>query len=224
MTATTSASTATLADQAYATLLDRLVMLDIAPGEPINELSLVSELGIGRTPLREALKRLEAEHLVRTFPRRGTFAAAADIGDLRSITEVRLLLEPAGARAAAADASDAEREHLRALARDIAALEGTSPTPRVLLEFDLAAHRAIYALVQNLHLREVLLRLDHQSTRLWWSVIQQVPKVASHIEGHHGLLMAVADGDPETAAQRAGSHVSQFHAQLQEDLVRSAQL
>lgn len=217
----TATAPASLADRAYATLLDRLVMLDIAPGDPINELALVNELGIGRTPLREALKRLESEHLVRTFPRRGTFAAAADVGDLRSITEVRLLLEPAGARQAASAASETEREALRALARDIAALEGTSPSPRVLLEYDLASHRAIYALVRNLHLREVLLRLDHQSTRLWWGVIQELPSVAMHIEGHHGLLTAVADGDPEVAAERAGAHVAEFHTQLQEAVVGS---
>ncbi|WP_156761263.1 GntR family transcriptional regulator [Microbacterium karelineae] len=213
-----------LADQAYGILLDRLVMLDIAPGDPINETSLTAELGVGRTPVREALKRLESEHLVQSFPRRGTFAARAEISDLRSITEMRLILEPAGTRKAADDADDAQREQLRALASDIAALRTSDPSLRTLLEFDLATHRAIYRLVENAYMREVLFRLDNQATRLWWSVIEEVPSVADHIAGHHALLTAVADGDPGTAAELAQAHVAEFHAQLQAALLRSAAL
>lgn len=213
-----------LAEHAYGVLLDRLVMLDIAPGEPINETSLTTELGVGRTPVREALKRLEAEHLVQSFPRRGTFAARAELGDLRSITEMRLILEPEGTRKATEDADDAQRDELRSLASDIAALRTSDPSVRTLLEFDLATHRAIYRLVENAYMREALFRLDNQATRLWWSVIEEVPSVADHIAGHHALLTAVADGDPGTSADLARAHVEDFHAQLQAALIRSAAL
>lgn len=213
-----------LADRAYDLLLDRLVMLDIAPGEPINETTLTAELDMGRTPVREALKRLEAEHLVQTFPRRGTFAARADLADLRSITEMRMILEPAGARKAAADADDEQRARLRALASDIASLRTSAPDARALIEFDLATHRAVYRLVENAYMRESLFRLDNQATRLWWSVIQDVPSVADHIAGHQSLLTAVADGDPDTAAELAREHVTEFHAQLQGALLKSAAL
>lgn len=213
-----------LADRAYDLLLDRLVMLDIAPGDPINETTLTAELDMGRTPVREALKRLEAEHLVQTFPRRGTFAARADLADLRSITEMRMILEPEGARRAASDAADDERARLRALASDIASLRTSAPDARSLIEFDLATHRAVYRLIENAYMRESLFRLDNQATRLWWSVIQDVPSVADHIAGHQALLTSVADGDPDTAAELAREHITEFHAQLQEALVRSAAL
>ena len=79
----------TNADRAYEVVRDRLVMLDIRPGEPINDDRLAAELGLGRTPVREALKRLERDRLVIAYPRRGTFATAVDMTDLADISEIR---------------------------------------------------------------------------------------------------------------------------------------
>ena len=64
-------------------------MLDIRPGSPINEDQLSASLGMGRTPIREALKRLAHERLVVAYPRRGTFATDVNITDLAHISEVR---------------------------------------------------------------------------------------------------------------------------------------
>ena len=90
-----------LAEQAYRQLRDRLIMLEIRPGDPINDGALAAELGVGRTPVREALKRLESDHLVVSYPRRGTFATIVDITELADVSEIRELLEPHAARRAA---------------------------------------------------------------------------------------------------------------------------
>ena len=79
-----------MADRAYGAVKEKLVLLQIQPGSPINESELASELGVGRTPIREALKRLEMDHLVVSYPRRGTFATTVDIAELAEITELRL--------------------------------------------------------------------------------------------------------------------------------------
>src|SRR5919106_3542738 len=105
-------SAESLADRAYREIRDRLVMLDIRPGSPINEDQLGASLGIGRTPVREALKRLAYERLVVAFPRRGTFATDVNITDLALISEVRQHLEPIAAAAAARRASDQDRASL----------------------------------------------------------------------------------------------------------------
>ena len=84
-----------LADLAYRQIQDLLVRLDIRPGAPINEEDLCLRLGLGRTPVREALKRLEHERLVVAFPRRGTFATEINVTDLTHIFEVRAVIEPA---------------------------------------------------------------------------------------------------------------------------------
>src|SRR5258707_13041200 len=89
------------ADLAYQLIRERLVMLDIRPSEPINDEGLARQLGFGRTPGREALKRLERDRLVMAYPRPGTFATTVDITDLAHIQEIRRPLEPAGAARAA---------------------------------------------------------------------------------------------------------------------------
>ena len=76
-------------DLAYRIIRERLIMLDIRPSEPINDEGLARELGFGRTPVREALKRLERDRLVIAYPRRGTFATTVDITDLAHIQEIR---------------------------------------------------------------------------------------------------------------------------------------
>src|ERR1700749_4755875 len=82
-----------LADRAYRELRDRLVTLRIAPGAPIDEDLIGRELEMGRTPVREAIKRLALENLVTVFPRRGTFASDINITDLAHISDVRGQLE-----------------------------------------------------------------------------------------------------------------------------------
>src|SRR5689334_23597367 len=77
-----SSAPASLADKAYVAIRDRLIMLDIRPGDPIDDDALAQDLGVGRTPVREALKRLEVDRLVVSYPRRGTFATGMDISDL----------------------------------------------------------------------------------------------------------------------------------------------
>lgn len=219
-----AAERANLADYAYGILRDRLVMLDIPPGAPINETALAAELDLGRTPLREALKRLQTDHLVQFYARRGTFATPADLAELRSLTEMRVILEPAATRKAAQTASMRQRQELHRLAGDISGLMDSDPDARTLIEHDLSVHRAIYNAVDNEHMRETLFRLGNLATRLWWSVIQDVPSVADHIAGHQSLLDAVARGDAERSAELAREHVTEFHRKLQGAVIGSADM
>lgn len=109
-----------LADYAYRVLRDRLVLLDIRPGAPLGESGLALELGVGRTPLREALKRLESDHLVVTFSRRGTFATSVDATELSEITEMRRVLVPLAARRAAQHRGGTVRQDLDEALRAVA--------------------------------------------------------------------------------------------------------
>src|ERR671937_2482250 len=115
-----------LADRAYRALRDRLVTLRIPPGAPINEDALGRELRMGRTPVREAIKRLALENLVAVFPRRGTFASEINITDLAHISDVRVQLEGHAAYRAAQRLTPVQREQLGALIGEIDVRPGTS--------------------------------------------------------------------------------------------------
>jgi DNA-binding GntR family transcriptional regulator len=199
-----------LAERAYQHLRDRLIMLEIRPGEAINDGQLAAELGIGRTPVREALKRLESDHLVVSYPRRGTFATVVDITELADVSDVRELLEPLAARRAATNASADMRAELRDVARTISAIDAKPDDKRELMRYDLTVHRLIYRAAGNPHLEDTLIRYDNLATRIWCLVLDKVPSVTGHITEHVRLLEAVADGDAELAGALALEHVSSF--------------
>lgn len=205
---------ASLAERAYRVLRDRLVMLDIAPGEPINEVLLAAELGIGRTPIRESLKKLELDHLIVSYPRRGTFATPVDIAELARVSELRQVLEPFAARKAALVARPDVRAALAAKAEQIAAMEPEPADKRPLMEYDLDVHRLIYRAADNPHLEETLVRMDNLATRIWCLVLDRLPSVSEHIREHVGLLRAIVDRDAVRAAELAATHVAHFEASV----------
>src|SRR5918912_4463877 len=132
------ASAATsLADKAYVAIRDRLIMLAIRPGDPIDDDALSQDLGVGRTPVREALKRLEVDRLVVSYPRRGTFATGMDISDLAHISEIRVPLEPVAARRAAERSARSAPTELDGLPEHIGQLDVARVDPGELMRWDL---------------------------------------------------------------------------------------
>ncbi|WP_458083959.1 GntR family transcriptional regulator [Streptomyces malaysiensis] len=213
MTASTVAGQGdgTLADQAYRSISDRLVTLRIRPGEPINDERIATELGFGRTPVREALKRLEHERLIVAYPRRGTFATEVQIADLGHISEVREQLEPLAAGLAARRAGRADRADLERLLVRLAKVSGGGTE---LIRLDMAVHRAIYAATRNPYLEDTLIRYDNLATRIWCLFLDRLPGLAGHVHEHGPLLRAVIDGDAEKAATLAAGHVEGFEAAI----------
>lgn len=199
-----------LADQAYGRLRDRLTVLEIRPGAMIHDAHLASEMGIGRTPVREALKRLETDHLVVSYPRRGTFATQVDITALSDVSELRRTLEPLAAHKAALSASPTVRQQMRDLVRSLEDLAGGAPTDRAFMRADLDVHRLIYRAAGNDHLEETLVRLDNLATRIWCLVLDRVPGVSGHVHEHVELLEAIAAGRADEAAGLALDHVTSF--------------
>ncbi|MEU0845390.1 GntR family transcriptional regulator [Streptomyces sp. NPDC005962] len=199
-----------LAERAYRAIRDRLVMLEIRPGAPINEDQLAQSLGVGRTPVREALKRLQYERLIATYPRRGTFATDVNITDLAHISEVRQELEPLAAAQAARRATATDRAALTAALRELAGVDSGGREAGDLMRLDLRVHRAIYAATHNPYLEDTLVRHDNLATRIWCLFIDRLSDMAGHVEEHGPLIEAVVAGDSEKAAQLARDHVEGF--------------
>jgi DNA-binding GntR family transcriptional regulator len=199
-----------MADRAYALIRDRLIMLDIRPNDPLDDRALAQELGVGRTPVREALNRLVLERLVVTYPRRGTFATGVDIADLAGISEIRAQLEPLAARRAAEHASRATRAELADLASRTATLDVGALNRTELMRWDLTVHRAIYRAAGNPHLEDVLIRYDNLATRIFCLFLEKLPTVDEHVGEHVELLRTIADGQADRAEALAREHVLGF--------------
>jgi len=201
-----------LADRAYLALRDRLITLQIRPGEPIDDGQVARELEVGRTPVREALKRLEDDRLVIAYPRRGTFATSVDITDLAHINEIRLQLEPLAARRAAERATAVQRAELRELIARIEANDELSSDRTDLMRLDLTVHRAIYRASGNPHLEDVLIRYHNLATRIFCLFLGRLPNVVDHVNEHAPLLTTIVSGDADKAAELAREHVTGFEA------------
>ncbi|MGP4008474.1 GntR family transcriptional regulator [Streptomyces sp. 4N124] len=205
-----------LAERAYRAIRDRLVMLEIRPGAPINEDQLGQSLGVGRTPVREALKRLQYERLITTYPRRGTFATDVNITDLAHISEVRQELEPLAAAQAARRATAADRATLTAVLRELESVDPGRQDAAELMRLDLQVHRAIYAATHNPYLEDTLVRHDNLATRIWCLFIDRLPDMAGHVEEHGPLIESIVAGDPDKASELARSHVVGFERAIRD--------
>lgn len=201
-----------LAERAYLALRDRLITLDIRPGEPIDDLRIAGELEVGRTPVREALKRLEEDRLVIAYPRRGTFATGVDITDLAYINEIRVALEPLAAARAARHITAEHTVALRDLLNQLAAADERPGDRTGLMRLDLAVHRAMYRACGNPHLESVLVRYHNLATRIFCLFLDRLSDVSAHVHEHVGLLTAIVDHDPHEAERLARAHVLGFEA------------
>jgi DNA-binding GntR family transcriptional regulator len=201
-----------LADRAYVELRDQIVTLAIPPGAPLHEESLGRELGLGRTPLREAVKRLALENLVAVYPRRGTFVTEINITDLAHVSDVRVQLEGHAAYRAAQRLTGPQRDELDALLDEVAQPDGRAAAD--LMGLDARIHRFVYRCAGNPYLRDTLERYLNLSLRIWYLVLGRLPHLFERVHEHGDLLQAIRDGNAERARAIAADHVETFEREI----------
>ena len=202
-----------LADRAYDELRDRIVTLRIPPGAPIDEDLLGEELEMGRTPVREAIKRLALENLVTVFPRRGTFASEINITDLAHISDVRARLEGHAAYRAAERITDVQRVELQQLLDELDSSEGSRDVD-ALMRLDARVHRFIYRCAGNPYMEETLSRYLNLSLRIWYLVLDRLPHLFAHVHEHDDALRAIAAGDSAGARDIIAEHIATFEREI----------
>jgi DNA-binding GntR family transcriptional regulator len=201
-----------LADRAYVELRDQIVTLALPPGAPINEEALGRELDLGRTPIREAIKRLALENLVCVYPRRGTFVSEINITDLAHISDVRVELEGHAAYRAAQRRTPTQRQELDGLLEEIA--RRANGDADALMGLDARVHRFVYRCAGNPYLRDTLERYLNLSLRIWYLVLGRLPHLFERVHEHRELLHAIRDGDAERARSIAADHVATFEREI----------
>jgi DNA-binding GntR family transcriptional regulator len=177
-----------------------IVTLNIAPGAAVSEAELSQALGIGRTPIREALQRLAREGLVAILPRRGIVVSEINVTRQLRLLEVRRELERLIARTAARRATDAERQRFRELAgrfESAAKVNDDVTFMRTDREFNTlcsaASHNEFAAGAMSL--------MHSLSRRFWYFHYRQAADMPLTAKLHADIARAIAEGNPERAAK-----------------------
>jgi DNA-binding GntR family transcriptional regulator len=196
-----------LADQAYQQLEEMIVTLELAPGAVLSEASLSARMGIGRTPIREALKRLEIQRLVTSVPRRGLLVREMNVAEHFALLEVMRPLDRLLATKAARWATAEQRTALRAAAKGMVAAAKKGDKHQYLL-CDQECDRIVTQAAHNPFAVDALTPLYSHCRRIWCSYSRGADQLLS-AEKHARLMEAVASGDEE-AAGRASDALLDF--------------
>src|ERR687896_276546 len=187
-------SSETLTDRAYTEIEELIVTLQLAPGEAVSEQMLAERLGIGRTPIREALQRLAREGLVVILPRRGVMVSAIDVKSQLRLLEVRREVERLVARGAARRATQAERSRFAELARGFERAARTDDD-KAFMRTDREFNELCLAAVRNeLHAGAMRL-MNSLSRRFWFHHYKQAADMPETAKLHADIARAVAEGD-----------------------------
>lgn len=197
--ATSKAELSSLTERAYAQLEQMIATLELRPGAFVSEAELCERLGIGRTPVREAMQRLAREHLLRIMPRRGCIVADCRFGDELEVIEVRRPLEMVIARGAATRATPEQRRQFAELAdRMVAALQGNDFD--AFARLDVEFNQLCLAACRNATAASMMRLISTQNRRFWFMHHHRtLPREG--VESHVEMARAIASGEPDQAAK-----------------------
>jgi DNA-binding GntR family transcriptional regulator len=189
----------TLNEEAYRRIEELIVTLELEPGSVVSEATLSERIGIGTTPIREALQRLAREHLVQILPRRGVIVTAVDVGQQLQVLETRRELDRLIARTAAARATAAEREEMAALAKR---MEGAASLGDIkgFLQYDNEMNTRAARAARNEIAASTVATLHSTSRRFWFFHHTAHGQAGRTMGLHVDLARTIASGDPTRAA------------------------
>jgi len=190
----------TLRDSLRQALRDAILKGKLAPGEPINQVTLSKEFGVSRGPLREALSLLEEEGLVTNIPYRGTFVADFNDRIIQDTYSLRRVLEQFAVELAMIRSTPAEMAELRAVYQNMVAAVSTGNMEQF-HELDLAFHRQIYAMAEHELLLQMWTTIEANVERsIFYGNFQHQDEPSQILlDSHRLILEAIESGDIEAA-------------------------
>lgn len=204
------------ADKAYQLIKEKIITIEMPPGAVIREAQLMEELNLGRTPIREALKRLEADSLVIVTPRRGIFVAGIAITDLTQIYEVRIELEALGARLAAQRITLDQLKKMKELVEEYQRFAGGST--KQIFELDRRFHELLAQATNNKFLQSELELFYNLSLRIWYLAVNYIQPDDIDIAAHIEIFDAIETRDEDHAEIRMRRHIDHFHQSIKQYL------
>ena len=199
----------TKTDVAYQVLRRAIVTGEIGPNEPLDENALLHRYQLGRTPLREALKRLTREQFATWPPHSTPFVRGVSTDELAKLFQTRIILEEPASRIAASVISDAQLDRLDGISARIEELIAAGEIYQA-VEADHALHLAIAQASGNRFLAEAVSNLNCGSLRLWYTAHQRLHDQTG-VPRHQHLIEALRSRDPERAAAETREHILRSH-------------
>jgi len=195
-----------LADTVYTALRQAILDREFDPGEPLTEGELARRFRVSRTPVREALAKLERDHLVRVVPKKGAFVRTLSHDEIRDLYEVREALEVLAVRLAAPRLDREELEGFETRFRELRA-RGPRATYTEVRPLGEELHRHLVKRAENSALAQVLEQMREQVRPVWTMSIVAPRRVRALVSEHLAILDALKRGDSKRAERLMALHI-----------------
>jgi DNA-binding GntR family transcriptional regulator len=194
-------------DQVHAELLERIVAGELRPGARLRQEALAEQLGVSRTPLREALARLVSEGLVEFVPNRGATVAGRDFSDMEQAWRARLVIEPGAARLAA---ERQERLAIESMRETVLRQRSVADDVTASFALNREFHLALVAAAGNAHLSQFaeLLWLSRIGVPIFARQARDRAQVLAWADEHEAIAEAVAAGSAPRAERLTRDHIA----------------
>ena len=195
-----------LRDIVFENLRTAILEGELKAGKRLMEVQLAEQLGVSRTPIREAIRKLELEGLVVMLPRKGAYVANMSFKDLIDVLEIRASLEGLAAYLAAERRRDEDIDELERVAKEFEKSVRETNIDNVLKK-DIEFHEKIFLMANNKKLYQIITSLWEQVHRFRVTYVSNYEASLSLVDEHNKMLEAIKSGDSELAKKYATEHI-----------------
>ena len=211
-----------LRDVVFITLRKAMLRGELKPGERLMEIQLANKLGVSRTPIREAIRKLELEGLVLMIPRKGAEVAQITEKNMQDVLEVRKALEELSVQLACERITPEQVEEMKMAAEDFRKVLKSGDVTKI-AEADVKFHDIIFAATNNQRLITLLNNLREQMYRFRVEYLKQKECYPQLLEEHDKLIALISGGEVEEACELMGCHIDN-QASTVSDVIRRDQV
>ena len=211
-----------LRDVVFNTLRKAILRGELKPGERLMEIQLANKLGGSRTPIREAIRKLELEGLVLMIPRKGAEVAQITEKNMQDVLEVRKALEELSVQLACERITPEQVEEMKMAAEDFRKVLKSGDVTKI-AEADVKFHDIIFAATNNQRLITLLNNLREQMYRFRVEYLKQKECYPQLLEEHDKLIALISGGEVEEACELMGCHIDN-QASTVSDVIRRDQV
>jgi len=204
-------------NEVYEAMRFQIISNVIQPGKILNEKDLMEQFGIGRTPLRDVLLKLEEEELINTLPRHGHMVTPVDVSEVREMVELRRELEGFAGSLAAERVSQAQLEQMRAILQEAEhEIPERYSMPRISEFFDTRFHYILYEATKNRKLIKILRGLHSMMFRIWFHIGLSTLDYSLLAQNLNSVLRALEQKDLQGARRAIEKHVELYAEKIRE--------